>query len=402
MKRALLLFAAAVLVAGEVIVGAGPAQAAGSVTILTIPTKTSPYAGTIVVRPNVTKTGGVRYASRRLNVTRSGKYVGKNVPSVTLKPGNYWMSTIVKYRVLSGGTYGSIQSKVKAQRLIVKEAAPPVVSDPVNTSPTSTEPCGSQTILKSDGTPWQCTFSEEFLGTTLNSNKWTAQQTDGNGLHGGIECLVNSPRNISVSGGLLHLTVRKETSALTCKSPYGSFRTQYTGGGIDTWNKFEQTYGRFEFRAKFPSTSISGLQSSLWLYPKTMTYGDWPNSGEIDVAESFSQYADRAIPYIHYISGAVPAPGETGVTNWYCMLAPGAFHTYTAEWSPTTITIKYDGTTCLVHTINSASPLTGAAPFDQPFAVVLTQVLGGSTNLFDSAQTPLPATTEVDYVRVWE
>jgi hypothetical protein len=46
--------------------------------------------------------------------------------------------------------------------------------------------------------------------------------------------------------------------------------------------------------------------------------------------------------------------------------------------------------------------LVGSQPFDQPFMVVLTQALGITTNEFDPATTPLPATTQVDYVRVWK
>jgi hypothetical protein len=40
-------------------------------------------------------------------------------------------------------------------------------------------------------------------------------------------------------------------------------------------------------------------------------------------------------------------------------------------------------------------------PFDQPFFVALTQALGQNGNAFDPNTTPLPATTQVDHVRVW-
>jgi hypothetical protein len=50
---------------------------------------------------------------------------------------------------------------------------------------------------------------------------------------------------------------------------------------------------------------------------------------------------------------------------------------------------------------NPAAPLVKPQPFDQPFFINLTQALGIGANLFDPATTPLPATTQVDYVRVW-
>jgi beta-glucanase (GH16 family) len=81
---------------------------------------------------------------------------------------------------------------------------------------------------------------------------------------------------------------------------------------------------------------------------------------------------------------------------------PAAFHTYAVEWTSSSIKIIYDGSTCLLHTFNPALPLTNAQPFDQPFIIALTQALGIATNQFDPGTTPLPATTEVDYVRVWQ
>ena len=90
------------------------------------------------------------------------------------------------------------------------------------------------------------------------------------------------------------------------------------------------------------------------------------------------------------------------MTNNYCMIADAsAFHSYVAEWTTSTITIKFDGKTCLSHRINPAAPLSGSQPFDQPFIIALTQALGIGTNSV-TASTPLPATTTVDYVRVWK
>jgi beta-glucanase (GH16 family) len=138
----------------------------------------------------------------------------------------------------------------------------------------------------------------------------------------------------------------------------------------------------------------------VWLYPYGQAYGGWPASGEIDVAEYYSKVPDRAIPYIHYNKdGANSSP----VTNTACKISdPSSFHTYVMEWTSTTIKISYDGTTCLEHKIDAASPLTGAAPFDKPFVVYLSQVMGSGSNEFDASATPLPLTTEIDWVRVWK
>jgi beta-glucanase (GH16 family) len=265
--------------------------------------------------------------------------------------------------------------------------------------------------VKPDGTPWVCTFDDEFDASTgdansLNLSKWTPQVTATSAYTTGPTtspaCYLNSPNNISVANGYLSLTARKLAAPTNC----GWFSTQYTAGMVSTVSGFQQTYGRFEVRAKLPQTTAKGLQETLWLWPTNATkYGAWPGSGEIDFAEFYSQYADREIPYIHYNYNPATVNAATNtniVTNYTsCMIDYTAFNDYAVEWQPGTITLSYNGKTCLVdHYV--ATGLTGAQPFDQPFFLALTQALGVGANAFDPATTPLPATTEVDYVRVWK
>jgi beta-glucanase (GH16 family) len=257
--------------------------------------------------------------------------------------------------------------------------------------------CGAR-IPKGTGGYWECTFWDDFNGGSLDRTKWIPQQTATSGyLSGPTACFVDNPNNVSVSDGSLKLTARQEPAPIGCGA---AFATQYTSGMVSTaGGRFSQTYGRFEIRAKVPPAQVKGLQSSLWLWPVNASrYGQYPASGEIDIAEMYSQYPDRAIPYIHY-KAAAPDPN---VTNNYCMISNlAAYHTYALEWTASTLKITYDGKTCLVDNWNPAAPLIKPAPFDQPFFIALTQALGIGTNQFDAATTPLPATTTVDYVRVW-
>jgi beta-glucanase (GH16 family) len=261
--------------------------------------------------------------------------------------------------------------------------------------------CGAPIAKRGDG-DWRCTFVDRFGGDGLNLSKWVAQRTATSGYTSGpTACFVNSPDNISVSDGTLKLTAREESEPFTCRNPYGDFETRYTSGMVSTAEgRFSQAYGRFEFRARVSAVKTPGLHSALWLWPAdARRYGSYPASGEIDVAELYSAYPDRAIPYIHYdLAGPDPT-----VTNTSCMIRnPSAFHTYSLEWTSERLKVVYDGRKCLAHRWHAASPLTGQQPFDQPFYVVLTQALGVGTNAFDPGRTPLPATTEVDWVRVWK
>jgi beta-glucanase (GH16 family) len=260
--------------------------------------------------------------------------------------------------------------------------------------------CGAR-IPKGGGGYWECTFTDEFGGPGLDPNKWIAQRTDTSGyLNGPTACFVDDPDNISVSGGTLKLTARKEQEPFTCRySETGEFETSYTSGMVSTWGRFGQAFGRFEVRARISDTQVKGLQTAFWLWPVDANrYGPWPASGEIDIAEMFSQYPDRAIPYLHY-----HAEPSANVTNNYCFVSDlDEFHTYAVEWTSSGIRVMYDGQTCLETLWNPASPLKSPQPFDQPFLIALTQALGAGTNEFDPATTPLPATTEVDFVRVWK
>ena len=276
------------------------------------------------------------------------------------------------------------------------------VGGPTAASATGSSACGGHpTLPKPGGGTWRCSFDDEFNGTALNTRIWTPQLTATSGFHSGPECYVNSPATISVSGGSLHLTVRRTSAPFTCGSPAHSFRAQVIAGSVSTYDKFAQTYGRFEVRAKFPAETVKGLQESIWLWPADPTrYGPvWPMSGEIDIAEAYSNYAGHVVPYVHY----VPMINDASVTNRYCAVQnPSAFHTYAVVWQPGTISISIDGASCVVDHYHPMLPAMRPAPFNAPFMIALTQSLGTGRNAYSPSQTQLPATTQIDYVRVWK
>jgi beta-glucanase (GH16 family) len=259
--------------------------------------------------------------------------------------------------------------------------------------------CGPS-VRKNLFSSWKCTFADDFDGTALDPTKWTAVTSAGSGLTSGPGCYVDSPGNIAVYGGALHLTARQEAQPFTCSTPKGSFSTTYSSGQVATYGHFFQTYGRVSVRAAFPAATVAGLQSTLWLWPENpAAYG---TVGEIDFAEWYSSTADRVIPYVHYLYD----PGSTNlltgsnvVTNNDCVIGDAsAFHEYVSEWTSSTVTVKIDGRTCLTDHYHAVGP----NPFAQPYFVALTQALGIGNNAFAPGSTPLPATTSIDWVRVWK
>jgi beta-glucanase (GH16 family) len=164
---------------------------------------------------------------------------------------------------------------------------------------------------------------------------------------------------------------------------------------VTTYRLFSQQYGRFEARIKNTATTVPGLQETFWLWPDDRyNTAYWPLAGEIDISETYSQYPDLAIPFLHYTANdnGGPIPGTN--TAWNCTAQRGVYNTFALEWTATRLEIFVNGTSCLVNT-------SGDPAFKKPYIVALTQLLGVGGNAL-RATTPLPATMSIDYVRVWQ
>jgi beta-glucanase (GH16 family) len=260
-------------------------------------------------------------------------------------------------------------------------------TSPPSSTTTTSKSCQGTTPLGLGGS-WSCTLDDEFNGSSLNTSLWAPELTAQNLYVAGPDCYVNNPNTISVSGGYLNLSaVRVPT--FTC---VGNYTSQYETGMVTSRSLFTQTYGAFEVNAKLPASTAPGLQETFWLYPQSLTYGKWPASGEIDFAEFYSQYPNLDVPYIHYNYSST----DPNVTAYNCSIDPSQFNTYGVDWTPTSITVLYNGNVCLTD-----SWLNGPAPFNQPFFIALTQALGLSGSNAVNASTPLPATTQIDWVRAW-
>jgi beta-glucanase (GH16 family) len=248
-------------------------------------------------------------------------------------------------------------------------------------------------LPKAGGGTWHCVWADEFDGTSLNRAKWLPQPTQGTGFSSNKQdCFMDSPNNVSVGGGNLTLTSRKEPAPFVCHDTSGDRTTQYTSGSVSTYGMFTPTYGRVEFRAKVISGKVQGTHTAFWLFPQDLNGG--PGRGEIDVAEIYGIYSDRAIPYLHWAGSAT----DPNATNNYCMIPDIAdWNTYVLEWTNTSIRIIYNGVVCLTNTYTA-----NRAPWNRPYMLAVTQGLGWPGNDFQPGVTPLPASTVVDYVRVWQ
>ena len=255
--------------------------------------------------------------------------------------------------------------------------------------------CGPQP-RKDRGSWWSCSFHDDFEGTGLDRGRWVASTafSSGNVLGAGA-CYLDDPSVVSVSGGALRLSVRSLPAPMLCPAGSPLLFSSHAAGMVTTYGLFSQRYGRFEARYRSAAVPGPGLQEAFWLWPDTRYAPDrpWPASGEIDIVETYSVRPDLAIPFLHYTANdnGGPVPGVN--TAWDCTAWRGEWHTYTLEWSPTRLEIWVDGQSCLVNTSDDPA-------FDKRYVVNLTAALGIGDNSHTGA-VPLPATMDVDYVRVW-
>ncbi|CAM3404628.1 glycoside hydrolase family 16 protein [Nocardioides dubius] len=257
--------------------------------------------------------------------------------------------------------------------------------------PKQTDACGVRPA-KADGTLWSCSFVDEFNGTSLDTSKWIPQVYGyATGSPEEFACYSDSTDHVAVRDGALQLTLAKHEAPSTCAD--GQSQTQYWSGMVSTYERFSQTYGRFEARMRSQATTAPGLHEAFWLYVDPRTTNGY--TGEIDVVETYSSHPDLAIPYLHYDANprsVTSGPNQT--TAYNCRSTRGSYHTYRLEWTAAKIQIFVDDKLCLTNT--SADPA-----FRQNFMVAFTQALGSVDNA-PVATTPYPATMSVDWIRVWK
>ncbi|RNL61262.1 glycoside hydrolase family 16 protein [Nocardioides marmoriginsengisoli] len=262
--------------------------------------------------------------------------------------------------------------------------------------------CGGAAPLKADGSPWTCTYDDEFEGTALDRRYWVPH-TGGStsGTRSMFACAMDSPDTIAVADGNLELSLVELPAPRDCTRTKSS---KFAYGQVMHYETFAQTYGKYEVRAKLPDIRVPGVQQSFWLWPKKNTYGPWPMSGEIDFAEIYSSRPNLDRPYIHYLPGEKAKGSNLNVRTANCEINPGEYNTYGVEWEPRRITVLLNGEVCFINDYRSAAAAVHGpnSPFDKPFYFLMNQAMGTVGNVYDPAVVPDKVTTKVDYVRIWK
>ena len=268
------------------------------------------------------------------------------------------------------------------------------------------------TFQVNDGDLLTLVWSDEFNGDQLDPDTWFFATGDGAEMGlpsgwGNNELQWYLPDNARLEDGRLIIEARRETvvadNANGVETAFG-----YTSARLNTRNRINVQYGRIEARIKLPAGQ--GLWPVFWMFPQTDTYGSFSASGEIDIMEAVNL-------------GGTPGPGGAGGGNAIFgtihfggefpnnqsasvqMQAPedvtADFHNYAVEWDEFEIRWYFDGQLYAVQNAWSSTGGAYPAPFDHPFYILLNLAVGGNFPGPPNNGTPLPATMEVDWVRVF-
>jgi beta-glucanase (GH16 family) len=280
-------------------------------------------------------------------------------------------------------------------------------------------------------------LDEEF--NTFNFSLWKHELTLGGGGNWEFEMYWNNRTTSWVDDGILHIAPNltahyigfdnvkngftmdiwgsEPANLCTGNAFYGCSRTSGAGGNylnpvtsarLRTAEAFSFRYGRVEVRAKMPIGDW--LWPAIWMLPKNNEYGNWPASGEIDIAESRGN-----IGYPKQYGGGPESFGSTlhwgpdysqdpfAKTHKVYSLPTGTlnddFHTYGLYWDENQIYTYIDDDSTRVLEVNTTdfwnlgefpdsyfNPWTYSendnAPFDKEFYIVLNVAVGGTSGYF--------------------
>jgi beta-glucanase (GH16 family) len=235
---------------------------------------------------------------------------------------------------------------------------------------------------------WNLVWDEDFLGEKIDTSKWNYEVNGDGGGNNELQYYIKSPTTSFIRDGKLVIK--------GIKTNYKG--KAYTSARVNTKNKMDFTYGRFDIRAKTPVQQ--GIWPAIWMLPTEYVYGGWPKSGEIDIMESVGNKPSTLYGTLHY-GPEWPNNKNIGGT---IQLSKGTFedeyHVFSCEWEENVIRFYLDDSLYATRTPADLAP--HPWPFDQEFHMILNLAIGGNWPGPPDETTVFPKYMFVDYVRVYQ
>ena len=232
---------------------------------------------------------------------------------------------------------------------------------------------------------WQDEFN---TGSELNPDNWTHEVKNSGWVNHELQNYVNhkTPEGnlvTEVRNGKLRITALKENGKVYSGRVYAKVK--------DGW-----TYGYIEASIKLPKGK--GTWPAFWMMP--VNFRSWPADGEIDIMEEVGYHPNYVSSSLH-ANAHVHSNGTQITHEMLCDGAEDGFHTYAILWTAKNITTYVDGKVQLSY--DNKGKGRDDWPYDAPFYVIFNLAWGGDWGGTQGVdESALPATMEVDYVRVFQ
>lgn len=289
-------------------------------------------------------------------------------------------------------------------------------------------------------------YEDTFSSGALDSKIWTKEVEVGGYGNGQFEETTATEENVFVKDGMLQILPTLQDASLlthnatlnltklgTCTSDlwYNCVATTNTTNGtiinpvksgrINTRKGANIKFGRIEVVAKMPQGDW--LWPAIWLLPTDSVYGPWPESGEIDIAESRGNNYTYPTGGNNIISSTLHWGPDAANDAWWRTYGKqhalhstfsSGFHTFGMEWSEKYLYTYLDSRLLQVLYNKFSTPFwdrgdfplatangtaivnpwsqTGsdATPFDQDFYLLLNVAVGGTNGWFEDGKANKP------------
>ncbi len=244
---------------------------------------------------------------------------------------------------------------------------------------------------------YKLVWADEFEGTELNMDDWNYEYHEPGWVNAEWQEYVDAEENIYLEDGNLIIQPVKTVDE--------GGNAYYTSGRINTQNKHDFQYGRFEMRGKVPDGK--GFLPAFWMMPTDESfYGQWPKCGEIDIMEVLGDDTTTAHGTLHFGEPHTQRQGTYKLTEGDFS---SEYHVFACEWEPGEIRFYIDDELYFTENDwftkrNGFGEVTYPAPYDQPFYLILNVAVGGSWVGYPDETTRFDenARMVVDYVRVYQ
>lgn len=198
--------------------------------------------------------------------------------------------------------------------------------------------------------------------------------------------------NASVENGYLTITAKNDSLRIDNQL------YPITAASLTTKEKKDWTYGRFEVRAKIPSSL--GTWPAIWMLGTDIKNVGWPACGEIDIMEHVGYMADTVHFNVH--TEKYNHVKKTGKGIQIPFTAPYSdFHVYAVEWFEDHIDWYMDDNKVFTYTNEGSG--NDSWPFHKPQYLILNLAFGGAWGGVKGVNvSSLPQLFLIDYVRVYQ